>query len=115
MELVRKKPSKLMRPEADFERQRFEFYAAERSAQLDERAKEAWELYHNDRDGTNTQYTQKQIQDLEEASLPQVSINFIHPIISNQKSVLTAGRPAGRVIPAGGAAHSRYGKHDPLS
>lgn len=104
MNLQRQEIRKLGRTEADFERQRFEYYASERASRLDYRAREAWELYHNDRDGTNTQYTQKQIEDLEDASLPQVSINYIHPIISNQKSVLTADRPAGRVIPAGGAA-----------
>lgn len=104
MELVRKNPSKLTRPEADFERQRFEFYAAERSAQLDERAKEAWELYHNDRDGTDTQYTRKQVEMLEQVGAPKVSINFIMPIIQNQKAVLTADRPTGRILPSWGAA-----------
>ncbi|MBE0645402.1 MAG: hypothetical protein IH600_15065 [Bacteroidetes bacterium] len=102
MQLQRPQISKLDRNEAEFERQRFEYYASERASHFDDRAREAWELYHNDRDGTDTQYTRKQIEDLEEASLPQVSINYIYPIIANQRSVLTADRPSGRVVPVGG-------------
>lgn len=41
----------LSEKEKDFERQRFEHYVAMRATHLDRRALEAWELYHNDRDG----------------------------------------------------------------
>ena len=85
--------------EADFERQRFTYYSAERGSKLDTRAKEALELYHNDRDNTNTQYTATQLATLEETGAPIISLNFIYPIISHMKGVLTADKPIGRVVP----------------
>jgi hypothetical protein len=38
MELLRKAPTKLSAHDADFDRQRFEFYASERKTNLDDRA-----------------------------------------------------------------------------
>lgn len=102
MELTRTKPTRLSRTEAEFEKQRFEHYQSERGSKLDKRAQEAWELYHNDRDGTNTQYTQQQLEALEKLKQPGISMNHIMPIISNQKAVLTADRPTGKVIPSFG-------------
>ncbi|MCZ7558516.1 MAG: hypothetical protein M5R41_19175 [Bacteroidia bacterium] len=110
MELQRTRPKKLSRKEAEFEKQRFEFYQSERGGHLDKRAIESWELYHNDRDGTNTQYTKKQIEALEHLKSPVVSMNMIMPIIQNQKAVLTADRPTGRVMPSYGEYDKRVAK-----
>lgn len=100
MKLQRPQPTKLSSDEAEFEKRRFEHYQSERGTNLDHRAIEAWELFHNDRDGTNTQYTKKQIEALENLRNPIVSINMIMPIIMNQKAALTNDRPTGRVLPA---------------
>ncbi len=92
---------RMSRKAVDFENQRFEHYAATRKGRLDQRAKEAWELFHNDRDGTDTQYTRSQIEMLEQVGAPHVSMNFMYPILSHQKGVLTADPPMGRVVPDG--------------
>ena len=97
----------LTEKDKDFERQRFEHYVAMRATHLDRRALEAWELYHNDRDGTQTQYTREQIEMLQQVGAPQVSMNYIYPIMSTAKAVLTNDRPTGRVMPAWGEMDKR--------
>jgi hypothetical protein len=93
---------RLRAKDADFENQRFDHYVAQRGLNLDPRAKEAWELYHNDRDGTNSQYTEEQIDMLEQVGAPFVSMNYIYPIVSQSKALITNERPTGRVVPSWG-------------
>lgn len=83
------------------ERLRFEHYKSERS-NFEKAAKESWELFHNTVDGTDTQYTQAQLNELKDNAAPDVSMNFMYPILQQQKALLTSDMPMGRVLPEGG-------------
>jgi hypothetical protein len=89
---------KLPEKEAKFELKRFEHYATSRN-KMDRRNKENWELLHNDRDSTDTQYTDKQVAELRSVGAPLVSMNVIYPIISHNTGLITADPPMGRVVP----------------
>lgn len=93
---------RLTKDEAEAELTRFTYYSSERHSRLDGRAKEAWELGHNSRDNTGTQYTQEQVRMMEQVGAPVVSVNYIYPILAQEKAILTNDRPMGKVVPAGG-------------
>jgi len=93
---------KLTPKAAEFERQRWEHYQSSRASHLDERARNAWELFHNAVDDTDTQYTKRQIETLDEVGAPRVSMNLMYPILSQQKAMLAVDAPMGRVFPEGG-------------
>lgn len=94
------KPKKLSNDDEEFERLRFTHYQSERASRFDSKAREAWELVHNAVDGTGTQYTQTQLNTLAEVGAPPVSMNYMYPILSQQKALLTADVPMGHVLPS---------------
>jgi hypothetical protein len=95
---------KLSAAQSDFENERWRHYASVRGSRLDTRAREAWELFHNNRDDSDTQYTKKQLATLEEVGAPPVSMNYMYPILSQQKAMLSVDTPMGRIVPEGGDA-----------
>jgi hypothetical protein len=90
--------TKMSDTDARVERKRFEHYVTSRG-RMDIRNKENWELLHNDKDGTDTQYNQKQVSELRSVGAPLVSMNVIYPIISHNMGLITADPPMGRVVP----------------
>jgi hypothetical protein len=83
------------------EKLRFEHYRSERG-KFEQTAKESWELFHNAVDGTDTQYTVAQLDELQQNAAPDVSMNFMYPILMQQKALLTSDAPMGRVLAEGG-------------
>lgn len=94
--------ARLSDTEAKFLKKRLEHYSAERSSNLDSRANESWELFHNAVEGTDTQFTQEQVDVLDQVGAPRISMNFMYPILSQTKALLSAEIPLGRVLPDGG-------------
>lgn len=88
--------------EAKAELKRYEYFRSQRATRFDELAKESWELMHNAVDGTDTQYDRGQLDELENNAAPDVSMNFIYPIVKQQQALLTADVPMGRVLAEGG-------------
>jgi hypothetical protein len=87
---------------------KFAFYKSANSKWYD-RAKEAEEIFHSDREGTGTIYTQKQLDALKEQNVIPLSINLAIPIIEQLTAFVTAGKPAISVLPVGDSSkHIAY-------
>lgn len=100
---TRPKKRLISEEDARLELRRYEYYKSQRANRFDELAKESWELFHNAVDGTDTQYDRGQLAELEDNAAPDVSMNFIYPILQQQKALLTSDVPMGRVLAEGGA------------
>jgi hypothetical protein len=78
----------------------FQFYKARRQKWL-ERAFEYEMLVHNDVDGTGTQFTSSQLEEIAAKHGIGTSVNFSIPVVETLQAFLTASQPIPDVIPVG--------------
>lgn len=63
-----------------------------------EYAKQCRELYLNDVEGTKTNYTQNQIQNIEYVGNVPATVNYVYPILNQKHAILASVKPAFRVV-----------------
>lgn len=81
----------------DLLKQRYWSWDEERQVLLTRGKK--WEgYYYNDIEGTGTNYTQAQIQKIEETTGIPVTINYVHPIINQKLAILVQNKPSHKVV-----------------
>lgn len=83
----------------------FQFYQSQRSKWLN-RAMEYEMVVQNDVDGTGTQFTKEQLEEIKEKHLIGSSINFSVAVVETLVAFLTASLPKPHVLPIGDSAKS---------
>ncbi len=78
----------------------FQFYQSQRAKWLS-RALEYEMVYQNDVDGTGTQFTKEQLEEIKEKHLIGSSINFSVAVVETLVAFLTASLPKPHVLPIG--------------